>query len=413
MALDPISQLVAEGRKVSSGSFTMDLLAAQRKLSKVAELEPGLMLGKIIQAAVVAQATQVRFAVSARDIVAKINFPESARTDQEVQEHMATAFALAQGLRPRELTWTCGGVTRSFVGRVSGEGALRTEGLAVFRFEGRYPSLWEELRAMVVARRDAACLLRERAYLCPIPVFVDAVRVNQPAQAGIQPGCDILQLSRRGILPRNQVLAPSPRACRAQKVLLGEQTFQGKTSFGEEPSPMHPLKTLILEGTQNPRAAEREIPLQEQLDLRSVVTSPGLALCNQVQRSDGLLNRITRQTDWLNPEAHLSPETTRESFDPTLYAQRWISRLDKVQLPSELWPVQDGLLLNKVLLPNCPVGFRVIMPVREMNLDLDQLNVLQDEIFQELQENLNGELKRLNSLWLKLQEKPWQRPTTV
>ena len=82
----------------------MDLLAAQRKLAKVSQLEPGLMLGKILQAAVVARATQVRFAVSARDIVAKINFPETARTDQEVQEHLATAFALAQGLRPRELT---------------------------------------------------------------------------------------------------------------------------------------------------------------------------------------------------------------------------------------------------------------------------------------------------------------------
>ena len=413
MIEDPIRQLLAEGRKVSSGGFTMDLLAAQRKLSKVAELEPGLMLGKVIQAAVVAQATQVRFALSARDIVAKINFPEAARTDQEVQEHMATAFALAQGLRPRGLTWTCGGVTRSFVGRVSGEGALRTEGLAVFRFEGRYTTLWEELRALVVARRDAACLLRERAYLCSIPVFVDAVRVNHPAQAGIHPGCDVLQLSRRGNLPRNQVLAPSPRACQAHKVLLDDETYLGKSSFGENPSPMHSLKTVILEGAKDPDVVERKIPDREQFDLRNVVTSPGLALCNHVGPGIDGLNRVSVQTDWINPEAYLSPETTRESFDPTLYAQRWISRLDKVQRPSELWPVQDGLLLNKVLLPNCPVGFRVIIPVRDMKLDLDQLNVLQDEVFQKLQEQLNAELKRLSALWEKLQEKPWQRPTTV
>ena len=391
----------------------MDLLAAQRKLAKVGELEPGLMLGKLIQAAVVARATQVRFALSARDIVCKINFPESARTDQEVQEHMATAFALAQGLRPRELTWTCSGVTRGFVGRVSGEGALRTEGLAVFRFEGRYASLWEELRALVVARRDAACLLRERAYLCPIPVFVDAVRVNHPARAGIYPGCEILQLSRRGALPRSQVLAPCPWACQAQTVVLEGKTYRGESSFGLPVSPLHPPKTVLIEGAEKPQVSERQIAPGERPDLRGIITSPGVALCSYSERDYDSVSRILQQTDWLNPDAYLSPETTLARTNPTFYARRWISLLDKVQGKSELWPVQDGLLLNKVLLTKCPSGFRVIVPVQGMNLDLDQLNVLQDEIFHELQDQIRAELLRLGAWWKQTQEKPGQRPTTV
>ena len=224
----------------------MDLLAAQRKLSKLAELEPGLMLGKLVQAAVVAQASQVRFAVGAGDLVAKINFPETARADQEVQEHMATVFALAQGLRPRELTWLCGGITRNFVGPATGDGPLATEGLAVFRF-GRPASLWQELRALVVARRDAAALLRQRAYLCPIPVFVDAVRINDPTRAGISSGLEVIQLLRRGGLPRGWLGAPSPHALGARTVCLAGQTFQDPTSFG---ATRFPLKPLLLGGAE-------------------------------------------------------------------------------------------------------------------------------------------------------------------
>lgn len=76
------------------------------------------MSGKILQAAVVARATQVRFAVSARDIQAKDQLPRGgAHRWRGGAGDMATAFALAQGLRPRELSWQCGGLTRQFTGR--------------------------------------------------------------------------------------------------------------------------------------------------------------------------------------------------------------------------------------------------------------------------------------------------------
>ncbi|MBN9420779.1 hypothetical protein ABS71_19320 [bacterium SCN 62-11] len=396
--MDPIAELVAEGRKESSGSFTMDLLAAQRKLAKVSQLEPGLMLGKIVQAAVVARATQVRFAVSARDIVAKINFPESARTDQEVQEHMATAFALAQGLRPRELTWTCAGLTRQFTGRVSGEGALKTEGLAVFRFEGRYPTLWEEIRSWVVARRDAACLLRERAYLCPIPVFLDAVRLNHPGGSTGKQGAEVVQVTLRGGVPRERVLAPCPRSCSAQVVGIGDQVLRGKNAFWHTPDPRFPLRTYILEGADRPRVSEPG---------SGTFVLTNIAHFNQ----NSGLPYVSKQWEWDNPDPYLSPETTLESQFPSLCARRWISLFPDTKLESELWPVQDGLLLNKLPLSRCPGGARVIMPVREMNLDLDQLNVLQDERFQEIQEELMTELPRLRAHWEGMKEP--QRATTL
>lgn len=367
----------------------MDLLAAQRKLAKVSQLEPGLMLGKLVQAAVVARATQVRFSVSARDIQARINFPETARTDQEVQEHMATAFALAQGLRPRELSWRCGGLTRQFTGRVSGEGALKTEGLAIFRFEGRYPTLLEEIYSWVVARRDAACLLRERAYLCPIPVYLDAVRINAPAAAQIRPGCEVVQLSRRGVPPRQRVLAAPPSQCWPQVVWMDGQTLRGKDAFGRAMDPRFPPKAYILEGAEGPEIRERKV----------VDCSAGLVLTNQTRILESGVFCVLSQWEWHNPDAYLSPETTLESAFPSLCARRWISLSHDQTQQSELWPVQDGLLLNKVPLTRCPGGCRVIVPVREMNLDLDQLNILQDEVFQLLQDELVTELARLRALW--------------
>jgi hypothetical protein len=399
--LDPIAELVAEGRKESSGSFTMDLLAAQRKLAKVSQLEPGLMLGKIVQAAVVARATQVRFAVSARDIVAKINFPESARTDQEVQEHMATAFALAQGLRPRELTWKCGDRLRSFTGRVSGEGALQTEGLAVFRFEGRYPTLWEEIRSWVSARRDAASLLLERAVLCPVPVYLDAVRINEPKKLVSWPGGEVVQVTARSAGLRERILAPGPSDCFAQVVRVADEVLRGKNAFWRTPDPRFPPKAYLLEDAQTPKIEE----------LGKYQTQRGMALTNQTQVGLDNVPRLLKQWDWTNPDAYLSPETTRLGESSMLCARRWISLLPDSKQPSELWPVQDGLLLNKVPLSRCVGGCRVIVPVRNLNLDLDQLNMLQDDFFQELQDELVSELPRLRALWEGLKEP--QRATTV
>ncbi len=393
----------------------MDLLAAQRKLAKVSQLEPGLMLGKILQAAVVARATQVRFAVSARDIQAKINFPEAARTDQEVQEHMATAFALAQGLRPRELSWQCGGLTRQFTGRVSGEGALKTEGLAVFRFEGRYPSLFEEIASWVVARRDAACLLRERAFLCPIPVFLDAVRVNAPESARLQPGCEVVQLALKGGLPRNRVIAPCPRLAQAQAVWLDNRVVRGYLSFGERPDPRFPPKSFIFEGAEGVQMAERQLGPHAVVDSRATLAAnhgPGtLALTNHSSGHGQVPVTVSSQWEWLNADAYLSLETTRESYLQTLCARRWISLFPDQKQQSELWPVQDGLLLNKIPLTRCAGGCRVVVPVREVNLDLDQLNVLQDEVFQALQDKLVTELPRLRALWDSMAEP--RRATSV
>lgn len=412
--MDPISQLVSEGRKDSSGSFTMDLLAAHRKLTKVSQLEPGLMLGKIVQAAVVARAAQVRFTVSTSEIQAKINFPEAARTDQEVQEYMATAFALAQGLKPRELSWTCAGETRRFTGRDTGHGPLKTEGLAVFRFDCPYPSLWEEIRSWIVARRDASCLLRERAYLCPIPVFLDACRVNRPEGVGIRAGCEVVQLTLRGGLPRERVIAVSPYAAEAQRVHIDGQTYIGQKSFGRAIDPRHPPKFYILEGADRPKVEHRHLYGGERKSdpiRQTAADLGGVVLCN-VDISSADVFAVSEQVEWHNPHPYLSPETSLTSYSPSFCARRWISIFDNQNSPSELWPLQDGLLLNKLQLSACVPGCRVVVPLSGVNLDLDQLSMQQDEVFHALQVELVPELARLRALWDKLRDSG-KRATTL
>jgi len=155
--------------------------------------------------------------------------------------------------------------------------------------------------------------------------------------------------------------------------------------------PRFPPKAYILEGAELPSVIERKLAYDD--------SSQGLVLTNQTSGAPNTYNPVISQWEWHNPDAYMSPETTRESSAPTLCARRWISLFPSESQPSELWPVQDGLLLNKLPLGRCVGGCRVVVPVRDLNLDLDQLNLLQDESFQALQDELVTELARLRALW--------------
>ena len=112
LAVDPIQQLVAEGQKDSSGRLSLDLRAIRRTLARVSKLEPGLMLGKLVQAAVVAQARRVRFTLTEREVQARIDFRDPVVQPDLVRQNLAAAFVLAQGLEPLKLSWDCVGEKR-------------------------------------------------------------------------------------------------------------------------------------------------------------------------------------------------------------------------------------------------------------------------------------------------------------
>lgn len=73
-----------------------------------------------------------------------------------------------------------------------------------------------------------------------------------------------------------------------------------------------------------------------------------LALTNHSSGHGQVPVTVSSQWEWLNADAYLSLETTRESYLQTLCARRWIPLFPDQKQQSELWPVQDGLLLNKI-----------------------------------------------------------------
>ena len=392
--LDAISQLVAEGRRESSGSFSMDVIAAQRKLSNVARLEPGLLLGKLIQAAVAAGATQIRFTVEREAVQAKINFPERARTDQRVQQYLATAVALGQALSPRELFWEAHGERRHFAHKQSTDGWLTTEGYCVFRFLGQAVGFWEGLKSSIFGRQSMHELVHRRAYLCPIPVYLDGARMNAPAEpAAAREGLEAILLASLDV-PSSQRMAIPP-LCDLQpwRVKIGERQYPGMNSFGGD----RKRTFACLEGAFQPEVRHRENPhgLSPVSKGHLRPDGGGMVLCNSTIYG-GLVPEINYQWEWTNCVPYLRTWTTPQGQVPHICARRWIRM--GTDLPSQLWPVQDGLLLNPIELARLPLGVQVIMPVGDLNLDLDQLNLVKDELFHEFEGQLLAEVTRLKAV---------------
>lgn len=374
----------------------MDVIAAQRKLTTVARLEPGLLLGKLIQAAVAAQASQIRITVEREGVQAKINFPERARTDQRVQQYLATAVALGQALAPRELFWEARGQRRPFANRESSDGWLTTEGLCVFCFVGPKLSFWEGLKLSLTGRHSMHTLVHGRAYLCPIPVYLDGARMNEPRPPRqVKDSLDAFHLASVDVPCGQRMSAPpvcdlAPRCAR-----ILDQDYVGRTSFQVN----FDKNSVLIEGCVAPEVALRHVPAGMYPASRGHLrpAAGGMVLCNLCKARSELSPRVEHQWEWLNAGPYLNQATTPQGQVSHLHARRWI-RLGGDDTSSELWPLQDGLLLNPLELRRCPKGAQVIMPVGDLALDLDQLNLVQDEVFQEFELHLAEEITRLKPI---------------
>lgn len=379
----------------------MDVIAAQRKLTTVARLEPGLLLGKLIQAAVAARASQIRFTVEREGVQAKINFPERARTDQRVQQYLATAVALGQALAPRELFWEARGERRHFAQRQSSDGWLTTEGLCIFRFEGPKLSFWEGLKLSITGRHSMHSLVHQRAYLCPIPVYLDGARMNAPRPPRPSNDClDAIYVAAADVACGQRISIPPICDLASRCARVAGQDYVGKASFGRH----NDRNAVLLDGCQAPEVRCREIPRGMAPASRGHMrpAAGAVVLCN-VCDTHGELMRVQQQWEWLNAGPYLNQATTPQGQVPHLSARRWIRMGGDGT--SELWPVQDGLLLNPLELRGAPVGVQAILPVGDLALDLDQLNLLQDEVYQQFEQHLVEEIRRLQPIQAELRRK--------
>ncbi|MFN8612075.1 MAG: hypothetical protein U0931_31310 [Vulcanimicrobiota bacterium] len=378
---DRISDLASEGRADSSGTFSLDVLAAQRKLARLSQAQPGLMLGKLVQAAVAGAAHSLAFTIGSNEIRACLDFTSAVTNLGRVQKHLAMAVALAQVVQPSELSWQSGGQKYSLVDPAHSPDDLAIRGPSVFSFRARPTSFWDGLKELLGQRHNSAQFVYERCLRCPVPVSIDARPVNNPTwsiQGDLQ--CDLVELAPPEAEPRQIILASTQQLNGYGTTWLNDQRFTA--------DPLRPHQPVVM----------LDVPAQPEI-VTAATLSDGLLLAKSFEMvreyDDGSyreVERVLSRTVWLNHAPYLSQSQLR--------ARTW-ARMLRRSLPSTLFPVLDGLQLDKVSLPNCPPGCTVIRAVSDLAVDLDQLHLIQDDAFRSMEQELAQLLERSLARWKK------------
>lgn len=367
---DPVGRLVSEGVEHSTGVFTMDSEASRRKLAQLARLEPELMLGKLVQAAVAGKASQVRFRVRRQSLEADIHFPPGPAS-AKTRGYLKLALAWASYQEPRQLSWSCGSCQEP-----------EASGSCHFVFESR---VWEQLRALVTGRRNYHIFLSERTYLCPVPVYLDSVLVNRIPASLFNNASEVL----RALPSATGFLAPSLSLFEASSVHIGDQQAARHASdhrgIGQRP--------VVVEGVPDARLESKSLHSEFQPEPWLPYEAEDVLLCASCENFGTSGWKVLEQWEWRNAQAYLS-EIGSPRFTKV---DRWVSfrYLSYRQDPCELWPVLDGVLLEMVLLPEGPPGCRVIQAVDGLRVDLDQRRLVQDERFQQFCRHLLEEVERM------------------
>jgi hypothetical protein len=350
---DPVERWAGEGAKDSSGAFSLDGEAARRKLAR---MNPDLWLGKLVQAAVCGGAREIRFRLGRFGVEARLAL--SGDLSGRARSCVDMALALAGSLEPGKLTWD---------GRV---------------FLMQQKPL-QQLRALLTGRRNRHLLLYERAYLCPIPVWLDGVLLNAPRRLP-STGCEALRVAQSG-----GFLAPSLTDLRATSVHLGGQHAAGWNSFGQGTSEQ---RLLVVEGLPQARLESRD--LDRRLPSRDWVSSQDedeeVVLCSSCLAK----GEVNEQWEWRNAGPYLS-----RMGQPCRFTRvdRWISYS---LLPARCiaWPVRDGLLLDPIEIDG-PSGCRAIVAADNLKVDLDGMRLVENEALADWRKALLTDLERLRHEW--------------
>lgn len=381
--MDATERLLNEGTKVGSGGFTVDLEAAARKLAKVAALEPGLMLGRLVQAATVAGATQIRFSVGEDTVEAKIFFEGQCANPALTQQYLRQAMALALSQKPRELSWECGArhldvlkgdLVLSAQEEVEHE-AIPARGLSVFRYRERDKGFWESIFGGLRARGSYHSFLSKRCQVSPLPVYLDACRLNLINEPKSEFDLTSIELQSASAPLCQRIAVPNSSLFCAGTVHLGGEIYRGdRPFFGVGLFDMrNENKTLVLRGVARARVVHTRGP--------NLAAAMRLTNRSELRNNGNVAIRVAvEEWSWEDCETFLSPLTTQVATPLHLCAKIWTSQ-GKGRYPAELFPVVDGLMLNPVVIRDLTPGTRIIAVCSGMETDLEGMNVLQNDQF--------------------------------
>lgn len=354
-----LHQMTADLALSDHGTFTQDFRSAARKKTDLARQEPTLMLGRLLQVAVAWNARAVRFIIEENDLEVRIQHSGTPPLPI-MEEYLKDAFMLAAALEPADTRWTNG------------------EGEARYRYYERRLGFWESLRRGLTRRTRHHSWLFERCRFAPIPVYLDGCRLNDPGP--IQGTLQVMEVVPASQLPRQRLVAPSPRGLCSALTHLAGQKYAGTLSFGGGSN------TLWLEGPKKVKVEKHD------------AIGPGpdyVTLVNECEDRGEQGWKTVRQWDWMEATNYRSPATTPTTSPLHMVARYWLSYDPRATYPAVLHPVRDGLLLEPLTLDSLPKGTTLVLSTPDLGLDLEGRRVIQDEAFQAL---LNPIRKRFEEI---------------
>ena len=375
----------------SSGTFSIDLDLARRRMASLARAEPGLIPGNLVQAGVAGGSSKVLMTLT--DRVLEVAFcPTWKCWGKDVETYLDRAALLAASLEPGALSWKSSIGEVDILRRKRGAVFRDAAGASIFRCEFQYLGWWDFLSGGGKIRAQLHSYLSNHCRFCPIPVLLDCVPLNGPGcpQYSFQ---HWLQLQPRTTSPRSRFISSAPMGLNPSQVYIAGESFLGKgpscvsTVFldGPEKSDVQ-VRRLIPDG-----ALQQWAPPQQKTHV--VLTST----CERCYQDSMLAYRISEQWEWVDAEPYINLGTNDpgpkrpENAPPLPHIQRqpehlcatlWLSQT-KSSGTGQLLPIRDGLLLEPEALDDLP-GVRAIVAVPHLSVDLEGRRVIRDARFEEL-----------------------------
>lgn len=365
--MDSFLQQMTSGLALSDrGTFTQDFRAAARKKAELARQEPGLMLGRLLQVAVAWNARSVHFIIESNDLEVRIKHG-GASPIPIMEDYLKGAFLLAAALEPSDTRWTHG----------------ETE--ARYRYYERHLAFWEALKRELFKRTRYHPWLFQHCRFCPIPVFLDGCRLNNPFP--LEGSLQVMEVVPASTPTRHRLIAPSPRGLGSTKTCLDGKCYQGINSFGTiSPEPWRGGgQTLWLEGPKKVKVEKRPA-LGPGHDHVTLVTEYTMQEFH---------HQTVAQWDWLEAGDYRSPATTPTTSPTHMNVRYWLSHDPQARYPATLHPVRDGLLLESVSLDDFPKGSRLVLATPDLTLDVEERRVIQDEAFRNLVQPIQKRLEQI------------------
>ncbi|MBI3928507.1 MAG: hypothetical protein HY319_23395 [Armatimonadetes bacterium] len=352
---DFLEQARERGRIDSSGSFSLDLTGAYRKLARFQLPDPDGYLLKLLQAGVASGCREAWITLGANRL--ECRFPMARRTPDPdtLLEHLRASDAggdeVLDSLRlgilnslyrePCNLVYTVwqGKEGQALLLDPQQERAVRTPrpgttvselGWSFEMMPGRAGmDFWEKLRLNLGLRTGAHRLLSEQGRLCPVPLFLDHFSVRQPG----------VPFQRGYVRSLTEVY---------EHVILNLRQFTGNPPHSPENGHLADNRAGAFSPSLNRIASLRD---PEEIGL---IRSP-------------LLSR------WLTPEG--------DPVAPQPVVRASVAVTSRLEAPGRLHFVRSGVLLQPKEADLGCGGAVALLPSENLDLDLTTLGVVENEAY--------------------------------